>query len=176
MSDAIGVPEAMLGLPDFRVPAVDETPAEVVIRIETEPCLVGCAEGGVVAVAHDQMEVEYRDLAAFGWPARRRWSKRRWRCEESRCAAKTWTEPSPAYSPALPLRRRRRRRMLSPGRAQRSAREPDGRLSSGCAGAPSRSATWKLRSPRASPRSRQRCSGSLASSRSPPQPSDRPSG
>ena len=66
MSDATGLAEAMLGLEGFRVLGVEESPAEVVIRIETTPGLVGCLACGVVAVAHDRMLVEYRDLAAFG--------------------------------------------------------------------------------------------------------------
>lgn len=98
MSDATGVAEAMLGLPGFRVLSVDESPAEVVIRIETMAELVSCAACGVVAVAQDRMAVEYRDLAAFGRPTRLVWVKRRWRCEEPRCAARTWTESSPAFS------------------------------------------------------------------------------
>ena len=98
MTDATGVAEAMLGLPGFRVLEVDESEAEVVIRIETIPELVGCAECGVVAVAQDRMAVEYRDLAAFGRPARLVWIKRRWRCEEPRCTARTWTETSPWFS------------------------------------------------------------------------------
>lgn len=60
--------------------------------------LVGCPECGVVATAHDRMAVEYRDLAAFGRPARLVWAKRRWRCEEPLCAARTWTESSPWFS------------------------------------------------------------------------------
>ena len=98
MSDATGVAEAMLGLPGFRVLAVEEMAAEVVVRIETTAQVVGCPACGVVAVAHDRMEVEYRDLAAFGRPARLRWWKRRWRCEEPRCDERTWTESSPAFS------------------------------------------------------------------------------
>ncbi len=35
MPDTTGLAEAMLGLPGFRVLGVDETPAEVVIQIET---------------------------------------------------------------------------------------------------------------------------------------------
>ena len=98
MSDAIGLAEAMLGLDGFRVLAVDETAAEVVIRIETARELVGCIGCGVQAVAHDRMAVEYRDLAVFGRPARLVWCKRRWRCEEPLCDAKTWTECSPEFS------------------------------------------------------------------------------
>ena len=89
MSDATGVAEAMLGLPGFRVLEVTESDAEVVIRIETMAELVGCGQCGVVAVAQDRMAVEYRDLAAFGRPARLVWVKRRWRCEEPLCAART---------------------------------------------------------------------------------------
>lgn len=98
MSDATGLAEAMLGLDGFRVLAVCESAAEVMIRIETTQDLVGCPCCAVVATAHDRMEVEYRDLAVFGRPARLVWSKRRWRCEEPLCDARTWTECSPAFS------------------------------------------------------------------------------
>lgn len=56
MSDAIGVAEAMLGLDGFRVLAVTETAAELVIRVETTAGLVGCPACGAVAVAHERME------------------------------------------------------------------------------------------------------------------------
>lgn len=98
MTDASGVAEAMLGLPGFQVLGVEESAAEVVIRIETSAELVGCPRCGVVATAHDRMAVEYRDLAAFGRPARLVWAKRRWRCEEPLCEERTWTETSPAFS------------------------------------------------------------------------------
>jgi transposase len=88
----------MLGLPGFRVLEVEETPAEVVIRIETIARLEACLGCGVVATAHDRMEVAYRDLAAFGRPARLVWSKRRWRCQEALCPMRTWTETSSAFS------------------------------------------------------------------------------
>lgn len=98
MADATGVAEAMLGLPGFRVLEVEESDAEVVIRIETTAELAGCPQCGVVATAQDRMTVEYRDLAAFGRPARLTWCKRRWRCKEPLCAARTWTESSPEFS------------------------------------------------------------------------------
>lgn len=98
MTDATGVAEAMLGLPGFRVLGVEERACEVVIRIELDAELVGCPGCGVVARSHDRMTVEYRDLAAFGRPARLVWVKRRFRCEEPACGMRTWTESSPAFS------------------------------------------------------------------------------
>lgn len=77
MTHAIGPAEALLGLPGFRVLEVTESPEEEVIEIETIPGIVGCPECGVVAVSHDRMPVEYRDLSVFGRPARLVWSKRR---------------------------------------------------------------------------------------------------
>lgn len=94
MGDGIGLAEALLGLDGFRVLAVTET-AEVVIVIETAAEVVGCSGCGVRAEAHERMDVEVRDLACFGRPSRLVWRKRRWRCVEPDCDAKTWTETSP---------------------------------------------------------------------------------
>ncbi len=98
MSDASGVAEAILGLPGFQVLGVQEGAGEIVIEIETIGELVGCPGCGVVARAHGRTAVDYRDLAAFGRPARLRWDKRRWRCEEPRCTTRTWTEESTSFS------------------------------------------------------------------------------
>jgi transposase len=98
MSDATGVAEALLGLPGFRVLTVTESAAELVIEIEAVAELVGCPGCGVVARTHGRMIVEYRDLPAFGRPARLVWAKRRYRCEEPRCATGTWSEQSAAFS------------------------------------------------------------------------------
>jgi transposase len=98
MSDATGTAEALLGLVGFRVLEVEETPAEVVILIELVAETVGCPECGVVARAHGRTVVDCRDLAAFGRPARLRWRKRRFRCEEPRCRIRTWVETSPEFS------------------------------------------------------------------------------
>jgi len=106
MSDGTGLAEALLGLDGFRVLAVSETPAEVVIEIETTDDVVGCDGCGARAEAHDRMPVEIRDLACFGRPARLVWRKRRWRCVEADCDTKTWTEVSVHVSARALLTRR----------------------------------------------------------------------
>jgi len=92
MNDASGLAEALLGLDGFRVLKVDETPAEVVVTVETFSDVEGCSSCGVRAEAQDRMRVDIRDLPCFGRPARLVWMKRRWRCRDGDCPAKTWTE------------------------------------------------------------------------------------
>jgi len=106
MSDATGLAEALLGLEGFRVLAVQETAAEVVIRVETTGGVVGCPGCGTVATAHDRMAVELRDLPVFGRPARLVWRKRRYRCGEPACGVRTWTETNRAFSSRCLLTRR----------------------------------------------------------------------
>ncbi len=98
MPDGTGLAEALLGLSGFRVLEVTEDEAELVIGIETTAEVEGCWECDTRAEAHDRMEVEIRDLACFGRPARLVWRKRRWRCIEADCGAKTWTELSSQIS------------------------------------------------------------------------------
>lgn len=92
MRDATGLAEAMLGLDGFRVVEVAETLDELVITIETTTTILGCVRCGARAVAHDRRATDVRDLACFGRPVRLRVLKRRWRCPEPGCGAKTWTE------------------------------------------------------------------------------------
>lgn len=99
MSDATGLAEAMLGLDGFKVLDVREDAAELVITIETTTDVVGCVGCGVRAEAQDRMPIEIRDLPCFGRPVRLVWRKRRWRCRELLCPAKTWTEIDPAALP-----------------------------------------------------------------------------
>ena len=73
MSDDNGLVEALLGLKGFKVLGVAETEAEVTIRIETTASVVACDGCGLRAEAQDRMVVQYRDLAAFGRPARLMW-------------------------------------------------------------------------------------------------------
>jgi len=94
MGDGIGLAEALLGLDGFRVLEVTETADEVTITIETTVDVVGCGGCGTRAEAQDRMPIHVRDLACFGRPTRLVWIKRRWRCVERDCDAKTWTEHS----------------------------------------------------------------------------------
>ena len=106
MVDGSGLAEAMLGLDGFRVLAVAETPDEMTITIETTVTVAGCPSCGVRARAHDRMPVAIRDLACFGRPARLVWNKRRWRCADGDCPARTWTETSEQFSARALLTRR----------------------------------------------------------------------
>src|SRR5215213_3446214 len=94
MSDGIGLAEVLLGLPGFRVLDVVESALEVVITIESTAVRAHCRTCGVRAEPQDRVPVDVRDLACFGRPARLRWIKRRWRCREPQCPARTWTETS----------------------------------------------------------------------------------
>jgi transposase len=106
MNDRIGLAEVLLGLPGFRVLDVVEGDAEIVIRVETTATRVFCATCGVRAEPQDRMRVDVRDLACFGRPARLVWSKRRWRCREPLCPARTWTEHSEHVDAQAVLTRR----------------------------------------------------------------------
>ncbi len=106
MSDGTGLAEALLGLDGLRVLEVSEDDVEVIIDIETPEDVVGCGQCGTRAEAQDRMPVEIRDLACFGRAARLVWHKRRWRCVDPDCEAKTWTETSAHISARTVLTRR----------------------------------------------------------------------
>lgn len=106
MSDRTGLAEALLGLDGFRVLEVTESIDELVVWIETDAELVGCGGCGVRAEAQDRMRVDIRDLASFGRPVRLVWIKRRWRCVEVDCDARTWTEQSLDFDAQAVLTRR----------------------------------------------------------------------
>jgi transposase len=106
MNDGNGLVERLLGLEGFRVLEVTETPAELVITVETTVEVVGCEGCGTRAVAHERKPVAVRDLACFGRPARLVWRKRRWRCVDADCDARTWTERSDHLDAQVVLTRR----------------------------------------------------------------------
>jgi transposase len=103
MDDAIGHAEAMLGLNGFRVLKVDRLPAEMTVTVETTVDVAGCATCGVRAEAQDRLRVDIRDLPCFGRTVRLVWLKRRWRCADPDCPAKTWTEDTEHVAPRAVL-------------------------------------------------------------------------
>lgn len=106
MVDGTGMAEALLGLDGFRVLDVAEGPDELVVTIESTADVVACWRCGVRAEAQDRMTIDIRDLTCFGRPARLRWVKRRWRCVDADCDAKTWTERSAHVDAQAVLTRR----------------------------------------------------------------------
>ncbi len=106
MDDGSGLAEALLGLDGFVVLAVTEGPDELVVTVETTASIVGCTRCGTRAQAHDRMPIDIRDLTCFGRPARLVWIKRRWRCVEADCDARTWTEYSDHVDAQAVLTRR----------------------------------------------------------------------
>ena len=106
MGDGTGMAEALLGLDGFRVLEVSETPDELVVTVETTVDFVGCSSCGTRAESQDRARVPVRDLPCFGRPARLVWIKRRWRCRESACEARTWTEHCDQLDAQVVLTRR----------------------------------------------------------------------
>jgi len=64
----------------------------LMLDVETDQTLSGCASCGVVAVGHGRRVVRLHDTPCFGRPVRVRWRKRIWRCAEEVCPVSTWTE------------------------------------------------------------------------------------
>ena len=106
MSDGTGLADALLGLSGFRVLEVRENPDELVIEMETTADRAACVRCGTWAEPHERKPVEVRDLPFGGRPARLVWRKRRWRCVDIDCEAKTWTETSEHVSSRVLLTRR----------------------------------------------------------------------
>ena len=75
------------------------------MTVETTATRAFCRRCGALAEAQDRMPVDVRDLPCFGRPARLVWRKRRWRCRETRCPAKTWTEVEHLDAQAVITRR-----------------------------------------------------------------------
>lgn len=100
---------AMLGLPGFVVLAAGEVAGELELLVETSMSRVGCPRCGVVATAHARRPHAVRDVPAGGRPVLLLvWSKRVWRCDEPRCAKRTWTEARPAIRARATLTERAR--------------------------------------------------------------------
>jgi transposase len=85
--------ELLVGLPEVNVlGVVDVVDGVLRVHVETRASRTGCTRCGVIARVKDRPVIELVDLPSFGRPTRLLWHKRRWRCLEESCPAKTWTE------------------------------------------------------------------------------------
>lgn len=106
MIDGIAMVELLLGLPGMRVLGVVEGDDELVVTVETTVERAWCLACGARAEAQDRSTRAVRDLSCFGRPVRLEVRRRRWRCRERACPAKTWTEEVEAFDATAVLTRR----------------------------------------------------------------------
>jgi transposase len=107
-SDSIAVPVAMLGLAGFVVLAAGDVGGEVELLVETTEGVTGCPSCRVLATAHGRREHLLRDVPWGARPVVLVWCKRVWRCDEPRCAQRTWIETSEHVAPRAVLTERAR--------------------------------------------------------------------
>ncbi|MBU1492923.1 MAG: ISL3 family transposase [Actinobacteria bacterium] len=101
----------MVGMPGFVVGAQELVDGELWLYVETTAEVVGCWGCGTRAVGQGRARTAVRDLAVSGRPTVLMWSKRRWRCPDSDCATRTWSETTEAIAPRAVLTERARRRL-----------------------------------------------------------------
>jgi len=101
---------ALVGMAGFVVGAQQLVDGELWLYVETTADLVGCREGGTKAEGHGRARTLVRDLPVSGRPTVLCWWKRRWRCPEEDCEAKTWSETTPEVRPRAVLTERARER------------------------------------------------------------------
>jgi transposase len=104
--DGIAMVELLIGLPGLRVLDVGEGDGELVVTVETTTDGAWCPTCGARAEAQDRSTRAVRDLPCFGRPVRLEVRRRRWRCRQQLCAARTWTEDIDALDATSVLTRR----------------------------------------------------------------------
>jgi transposase len=98
----------LLGLDGFEVLAVQVVGGEWQLEVQTTATEVGCVGCGMRAELHGRRTVRVRDLPIGGRPVVLVWRKRIWRCRESACGVRTWTERAAAIGPRMVLTERAR--------------------------------------------------------------------
>jgi transposase len=98
----------LLGLDGFRLLEWRLVGGEIQLTIETTTGRAWCHTCGVRALSKGRSIVVVRDVDAFGRRVQLCWRKRRWRCPEEVCPAKTWTEQSEVIAPRAVLTERAR--------------------------------------------------------------------
>jgi hypothetical protein len=82
----------LVGLDGLHVLEVLHERNGLLVVVESPPGPMDCSSCGVVAHSHGRREVGLVDAPCFGRPVRIVWRKRTWRCEESACATRSFTE------------------------------------------------------------------------------------
>ena len=86
---------AVLGMEGFLLLAAVEVDGELHQLVETEASVVGCRGCGTRALSKGRRKTKVRDLSCGGRPVVVVWNKRLWRCADSDCEVKSWSETSP---------------------------------------------------------------------------------
>ena len=84
--------DLLVGLDGFHVLEVLEQSGRVQVVVESAPAPMGCLTCGVLVGSHGRRDVVLIDVPCFGRPARLVWRKRTWRCTETGCTGKAFTE------------------------------------------------------------------------------------
>jgi transposase len=98
----------LLGLDGFEVLAARVVGGEWQLEVQTTATVVGCVGCGTRAELHGRRTVRVRDLPLGGRPAVLLWRQRLWRCHESACKVRTWTERVAGIAPRAVLTQRAR--------------------------------------------------------------------
>ena len=109
MQEETNAATVMLGLDGFVLVAVSQHDGELEQAVETTATEAFCRSCGVQARLHDRRPTWVRDLPAGGRPVTLVWVKRVWRCQESACPARTWSETSLTIRARASLTERARR-------------------------------------------------------------------
>ncbi len=93
---------------EFIVGAHLEVDGEVWLSVETTADVVGCDAFGTRAVGHGRRVARVRDLPTGDRPVVLVWRKRIWRCPDTDCAVRTWSEETDAIAAPTVLTERAR--------------------------------------------------------------------
>ena len=107
-----GLGVLVLGLEGFGLVAATEADGELLMGVETDASWAACSSCGTRAKSKGRRKTMVRDLPVGGRPVVLVWFKRRWRCPETDCGVKSWTETSPQIRPRAVLSERARRKRL----------------------------------------------------------------
>ncbi len=86
--------DVLVGLDGLHVTGVgfDRDVGLLTVHVESAPAAMGCRTCGVIAHSHGRRDVTLVDAPCFDRPVQLVWRKRTWKCVESSCATKAFTE------------------------------------------------------------------------------------